>query len=268
MRVFASVMAVEARKKMSYRVDFWLNAVVAFFAELAVAYFIVVALFSASGAERLGGLTRGAMIYYYVVVILIGKLVRGNDMEHAIAGDIYEGSLSRFLVYPAPFVLIKYAQALGGLFPAFLQFFLFGAWAPIVLGSPDGVAISPASVAMGTAAILVANLLHFLVVYAVQLIAFWADNVWSLMVAHRIVAGLLGGVLLPLSLFPEWTHRWLDALPFKYMFAFPVDALLGRVTPAAFAQGMAVSLAWCAGAGLVAALVWRRGTLQYTGVGM
>ena len=59
-----------------------------------------------------------------------------------------------------------------------------------------------------------------------------------------------------------------DALPFRYMFAFPVDALLGRVSPVQFATGMAVALAWCGVSAAVSAAVWRRGTLQYTGVGM
>jgi ABC-2 type transport system permease protein len=250
---------------MSYRVDFWLNALVAFLAELGVSWFIVAALFAASGQPLLGGLDRHAMLVYYIAVILVGKIVRSMDMEHAIAGDIYDGSLSRYLLYPVGFATFKYAQQLGALVPSILQLVLFGAWVPFALGLPETVSV--ASIAMGVAAIALANLLHFLVLYPIQLVAFWADNVWSLMVAHRIVAGLLGGALLPLALFPAWSKPVLAALPFPYMFAFPVDALLGRLPPLAWAQGMAVALAWCAAMSVLAVLVWRRGTLQYSGVG-
>ena len=34
-------------------------------------------------------------------------------------------------------------------------------------------------------------------------VAFWADNVWSLMVTQRFVSALLGGAMLPLAVFPE-----------------------------------------------------------------
>jgi hypothetical protein len=39
------MVGVEVRKRMSYRVDFWINSVVGFVAELGVAWFIVLAMF-------------------------------------------------------------------------------------------------------------------------------------------------------------------------------------------------------------------------------
>jgi ABC-2 type transport system permease protein len=97
---------------------------------------------------------------------------------------------------------------------------------PFVLGIPKGIHLTPATAAMAWARSRWRTApLHVLL--PLQLVAFWADNCWSLLVAHRIVASLLGGLLLPLSLFPRWSQPALDALPFRYMFAFPVDVLLG-----------------------------------------
>lgn len=266
MRLFWSIAGIEARKRMSYRADFWINALAGFVTELGVAYFIVLAMFA--GGARPGGFSRDGMLLYYVVVILVSRLVRSADMEWAIADDIYQGALSRYLLYPASYARMKYATQIGALLPVLIQTVLFGAWVPFVLGVPEGVHLTPAGVAMALAAVMAANLLHFMTCYPIQLVAFWADNCWSLMVAHRIVASLLGGLLLPLDLFPAWSRPVVDALPFRYMFSFPVDALLGRVPPAQFAAGMAVALAWCGVSAAVSAAVWRRGTLQYTGVGM
>lgn len=266
MRLFWSIAGVEARKRMSYRADFWLNAIAGFVTELGVAWFITTAMFANGGS--LGGYSRDGMLLYYVVVILVSRLVRSADMEWAIADDIYQGALSRYLLYPASYGRMKYATLVGALLPVILQVILFGAWVPFVLGVPEEIHLSASSVAMAVVAVAVANLLHFMTCYPIQLVAFWADNCWSLMVAHRIVASLLGGLLVPLDLFPAWSRPVVDALPFRYMFAFPVDALLGRVTPGQFATGMAVALAWCGVSAAVSAAVWRRGTLQYTGVGM
>jgi ABC-2 type transport system permease protein len=266
MRLFWSIAGVEARKRMSYRADFWLNSLVGFATELGVAWFIVRAMFSAGG--RIGEFSQDGMLLYYVAVILIARVIRSNDMEWAVADDIYQGALSRYLLYPTSYGLLRYATQIGASVPSFVQILLFGAWVPFVLGIPDGVRITPVSALMCAGAVVMGNALHFMVTYPIQLVAFWADNCWSLMVAHRIIAFLLGGLMLPLTLFPSWSQPVLSALPFKYMFAFPVDALLGRLTPVEYGTGMAVALAWCGISAAVAAAVWRRGTLQYTGVGM
>ena len=266
MRVFWSFAGVEARKRMSYRVDFWLNAVISFATELGVAWFIVLAMFAHGG--RLGDFSREGMLLYYVAVILISRLVRSADLEWAIADDIYQGALSRYLLYPANFVVLKYGTQLGALLPVTIQVVLFGAWVPFVLGIPEGIHITPATAAMCLGAVAVANMLHFMTCLPLQLVAFWADNCWSLLVAHRIVASFLGGLLLPLSLFPAWSQTALAVLPFRYLFSFPVDVLLGRVSPAEYAAGLAVAVVWCGVFAGVSAAIWRRGTLQYTGVGM
>jgi len=265
-RLFWSMVGVEVRKRMSYRVDFWINSVVGFVTELGVAWFIVLAMFG--GADRIGGFSRDGMLLYYVAIILIARLVRSTDLEWAIADDIYQGALSRYLLYPVTYGVLKYATQIGALLPAIVQVTLFGAWIPFVLGVPEGVRLTPATVAMCAGAIAVANALHFLSTYPIQLVAFWADNCWSLLVAHRLVAMVFGGLMLPLALFPSWAQSILSALPFKYMFAFPVDVLLGRVPARDYAIGMAVALAWCGAGAAISAAIWRRGTLQYTGVGV
>jgi len=265
-RLFWNIAGIEARKRMSYRADFWLNSLVAFGTELGVAYFIVAAMFS--GADRLGGYSRNGMLLYYVAIILVARVVRSTDLEWAIADDIYQGALSRYLLYPVSYGVLKYAAQIGALLPAFVQVALFSAWVPFVLGIPEGIRLTPATAAMCLGAVMVANALHFLMTYPIQLVAFWADNCWNLLIAHRLVAMLLGGILLPLSLFPSWSQPLLNALPFRYMFAFPVDALLGRLSVAEYASGMAIALGWCGVAAMLSAAVWRRGTLQYTGVGM
>src|SRR6185295_2466730 len=131
-RLFWNIAGIEARKRMSYRADFWLNSLVAFVTELGVAYFIVAAMFS--GADRLGGYSRNGMLLYYVAIILVARVVRSTDLEWAIADDIYQGALSRYLLYPVSYGVLKYAAQIGALLPAFIQVVLFSTWVPFVLG--------------------------------------------------------------------------------------------------------------------------------------
>lgn len=260
------LLTTEMRRRISYRADFWLSAVTSLAVRLVVSWFIVQAVFAGSGRPAIAGFDAREMFIYYVAVILVAKLVQTNEMEQSISQDIYEGGLTRFLLYPVPYGVVKFVQQIGSLGPALVQILVFGAWIPFVVGLPRDLTAS--GVAMGIGAILLANLLQFLITFPIQLVAFWADNVWSLMVMHRFASALLGGLLAPLSFFPDGVRYLLEALPFRYLFAFPVEALLGKVSPAEWAVGMAVGLGWCGIMSLVGRAVWRRGTLQYTGVGI
>lgn len=267
-RLFLHIVSLETRKLMSYRAAFWIEAVAAFAAQLGVAYFLWRAVFDATGAERIGGFSRAEMLLYYVLAILLGKLVRGQERLTGLAQDVYDGGLTRYLVYPADYVAFKYAEHLGALAPSAVQLVVLGSCALPFLDLPAAAGIGPASIAMAVGAVAAGNALNFLMLYPIQGVAFWADNVWSLNVMMRMIVGLLGGYMLPLSLFPDWARALLAWSPFPYLYDFPVNVLLGRIGPVAFAQGLGVTLAWSAAFALTGREVWRRGALEYSGVGI
>ena len=267
-RLFLHVMSVEARSQMSYRVDFWLNAVVSFVAQLALVYFLWTAIFAESGKTKVGGYDFHEILFYYVAVILYGNIVRGPQLQGVVSTDIYEGGLNRYLVFPTSYFLFKYAQNLGRLLPAIIQLVLFGiAWV-VLFDVPDSMSITPVTVLMGLVAVFLANLLFFVMSYPIQLVAFWADNVWSLAVALRFATNLLGGFLLPLSMFPLWAQDALTWLPFRFLYDFPVNATMGRVSAGEWAMGVALCLGWTAVLAAAGRLVWKRGDLQYSGIGI
>jgi len=267
-RLFLHVASLEARQRMSYRVDFWFNAFLGLAAEFGVAWFLWTALYAESGRAVIGGYDFHTMVVYYVFVIAFARLVRGAEFEAAISQDIYEGGLNRYLVFPAPYVAIKYAQHLGSLLPALIQTVLFiVAWL-VLSGGRGGEAITPGGVAMATASLVLANLIYYAMSFALHAVAFWADNVWSLLVALRFTTNLLGGLFFPLVLFPEPLRLANEWLPFRALFALPVEALMGRVSVTEWAQGMALGVTWLILLAVVARSVWRRGSLQYSGIGI
>ncbi len=267
-RLFLQVFSIQARKLMSYRADFWLNAVVLFFVEFGIAYFLWSAIFRASDATEIAGMTLQTMLLYYVSVLLLGKVVKGTERDITVSTEIYEGTLTRYLLYPSNYFGIKYAEHLGLMAPALVELVLFGLAAVLLIQPSGSVHVTPRTVAMAAVAVLLANLLQFALLFPIQAVGFWADNVWTLLVMYRFASQMLGGLFLPLNLFPDWSQPLLAALPFKYLFYFPATTLLGQVDDASWLRGIAVTAAWCVIAGLVGRWVWRRGTHQYTGVGI
>lgn len=266
-RLFFQVFSIECRKLMSYRADFWINAVIGFVAQFGVMYFLWKAIFGDSNTT-IGGYTFEGMVLYYLLVILIGNLVRGSAHIADISQDIYEGGLSRYIVYPTSYFGFKYAQHLGLMVPALVQLALFGILYLLVLDVPPEAHITPLTITMAAVSTLIANLLFYTLMAPLQAVAFWADNVWSLVVMMRFITGLLGGAMLPLSLFPDWLQPIFVALPFRYLFDFPVNTLIGRVPLEGWAMGATISLAWWLVIAGITRLVWRRGMFSYTGVGI
>jgi len=267
-RLFARLVSMETRKGMSYRGDFWIDAVATFAVEMTVAFFLWRAIFAESGNAEIGGFGLEGMVLYYVLALLLGKVIRGSERQANMARDIYEGTLTRYLVWPGSYFTFKYAERLGSLVPALVQMALFGAMALLVFDLRSLGPVTAGSAARGLVALALGSLLAFLMSFLLEAVAFWADNVWTLNVMLRFVSGLLGGKLLPLQLFPGWAQAVLDLLPFRFLFFFPVMTLVGRISTGQWLAGLAVGLAWCALLALAIRVVWGRGLRVYTGVGI
>ncbi len=269
LKLFFQVLGLELRKQMSYRADFWVNAIVSFLASMGVMYFLWQSIFAnmVDGAT-IGGYSLEGMILYYVLVILIGKLVRGAQMMEGISSDIYNGGLTRYQLYPTSYLAYKYAEHLGGLLPAVLQIVFFGCAVPFFLEIPDSIHFSLVNIVLSLFVILFANLLYFMMSLPLQLVAFWADNVWSLLVMVHFIGALLGGAMLPLELFPGWIQDILQFSPFVYLYHFPVSVLTGQAGVEEICFGLAIMLFWVITLGGIGQVVWRSGNKQYTGVGI
>lgn len=267
-RLFLQILSLQARTQMSYRVDFWLRTLFGLLAELGVFVFLTWALFAESGAETVRGYDREGLLLYFVAVMLLGKLIRGSDHGNDTAQDIYEGGLTRYLLFPRSYFPFKYAQHLGAELPTALQAALFGGVVLVLMEPGDTLRLDPAGLAMTAVAVAVGNLLYFLLRIPLQLVAFWQDNIWSLVVLVRNLTRLLGGGMLPLALFPGAVQDVLVWLPFRFVYDVPVRTFLGTLGFAEWARAMGLGLAWILVLALVTRAVWRRGDRQYTGVGI
>ena len=261
------VFTTEIRRILAYRVDFWLQFVFSLFAHVAGAWFLWRAVFDAQGVETLQGYSLHALMLYYVMVPLITRMVFGPGLG-TIAQEIYDGSLNRYLVYPTGFFTYKYVQFLANALVFMLQLIFACALFVLFTGIPDDITLSARSLLMGTTAVAVAGLLAFTLSSAIEMIAFWADNVWSLLVMVRFCVGLLGGAMIPLAFFPSTVRPLLNVLPFSSLTSFPITCFLGNVSLQHWAAGLLRGAGWSGACTLLCLLVWRRGRYRYTGVGI
>lgn len=249
----------------SYRAEFWLGFLGSLASQFLVAFFLWRAVFAARGVHEMQGYTFGGLMLYYLLVPLVERVGHVQEMA-GFSGEIYDGSLSRYLLYPVSYFRIKYASGLAQSTIFLAQMALVLAIYAAFAGRPDG--LTPLSLARGLGALWASATLSFFLSAALEMVAFWADNVWSLWILVRMSASLLGGGMIPPAFFPDWAQRALDWLPFGRLIAFPIRCITGRAGWAEWLAGLGLSLGWAALFALLTALLWRRGLKSYAGVGI
>ncbi len=253
------------QRLVSYRAEFWIGFLGTLISQIGVAYVLWKAIFHARGAETLRGYTFGGIMLYYLLVPLVERVGHAQEMT-GFSGEIYDGSLSRYLLYPVSYFRIKYAGNLAQATVHLAQLVLILAAYAFAFGLPSG--FSPVSILQGLAALLASATLCFFLSAALEMVAFWADNVWSLWILVRMSISLLGGGMIPLAFFPGWARATLTWLPFGSLIDFPIRCLLGKIGWGEWVMGLAVALAWAGAFGAATAVLWRRGLKSYAGVGI
>ena len=262
------VLSLEIRKFFAYRVAFWVKFIIGTVTELTIAYYLWGAIFESTGQATIGGYSFHGLLYYTVFAALGSKVVQSLDRGGFISDDIYQGGLSRYLLYPVPYLAYRYMTFLSQQLVAIAQLLLGFFVATRIWDLPPDLAITPASVALGVATALLCGTLMFLLNSALEMVAFWQDTVWNLLAMLRFIGNLLGGLLVPLSMFPAWGRAAVAFTPFPIAFSFPIRCFLGRVGPAEWIRSIGLLGVWVAVMGAVVALIWRRGTRIYSGVGI
>lgn len=262
-----SVFSMEIRRTLSYRVDFWIQFLGNIIAQIGLAYFLWRAVFDARGVDSMNGYTFHGLMFYYTLVPLVERMVRGPEMNH-IAQEIYDGGLNRYLIYPVHFFLYKYASHAAQSLLFYLQFVLGITGFLLIFGRPPEATITLSGFVMGWIVIMIASLLYFLMATILEMVAFWADHVWSLMVMLRFIVYFGGGGMIPLAFFPDELADLLNYLPFPYMTSFPIRSFFGDVTFAEFQRALIVLAVWSLFSAAAANGIWKLGVRKYSGVGI
>jgi ABC-2 type transport system permease protein len=261
------VFSNEIKKAVSYRVAFWIQFIVGTATDMFVAYFLWRAIFQIRGETVLQGFTFHGIVYYYLFASFAFKIARGGEWGY-IAQEIYDGGLTRYLLYPLHFLGYKYVthitQQLLSLFQLTIAFLVLR----LILGLPEELHITLMTFMAGAMTSLLAGYLHFMMASALEMVSFWQDVVWNLMAMLRFITSLVGGAMIPLAFFPEWGRKIASVTPFAAIITFPAKVFLGEVSLSDWFYNVGLIAVWSLVFSIACAWIWSRGTKHYTGVGI
>jgi ABC-2 type transport system permease protein len=209
---------------------------------------------SAEQATPLAGtLPPGGLAVYLAVTEWVTLSVVA--VERRLEDDIRIGGLEPYLLRPKSYLLQRVAPAMGetmvraaALGAAGLAAFALSGRA---LPAPDAW---PALAALGILGCVLGTLFNVLV----GLAAFWMRRILPAMLIMQKLDFLLGGLVAPISLYPDWLFEFAKATPFgAHLYWVGVQAL----TPSfgLFLAGAGWQMLWIAVLTVLCALMWRAG---------
>jgi len=117
-------------------------------------------------------------------------------------------------------------------------------------------------------ALILAWIIIFHIHYSVGLLAFWMANSMAMDVLVWSMYTVLGGMLIPVDLFPEATRPIVAMLPFSAALDFPVKVLIGKVSGFAMLEGFALQIFWVLALILLRRVLWHKGLKRFSGAGI
>lgn len=267
MKWWRHVVAMELRKILAYRSDFWITFLGQTLIQLLVAQALWKMIFESQGVTEMKGYTFEMMSLYYLIVPIGTRMLTGENIGF-LAREIYEGTFTRYLLYPLSVFQYKTITYLTySLFYGFQLLIIYTLFRTFVADAPFTI-FDAINLLTGILLFLLAATTYVMMAMLIEMISLWADNIWSLVVMLRFFTSFFGGGMIPLTFLPQWTQTTLNWTPFPYLVSLPARTIMGLTTTSEILMGVGILLGWILIFIQCVKFVWKFGQQKYTGVGI
>ena len=227
---------------------------------------VSLALWSAVAQKGpVGSFSQRDFAVYFIAVLLVRQL-SSSWLVWELNAEIKSGALAQKLLRPVHPLWLYSAENLGAL-PLRMAL-----CAPLVILSVavfDALPL-PRSIAGGlvfAASLIGAWLINFFMMALVGALAFFVESSVAIFEVYTLGFMVLSGYLVPLDLFSPRIRAISEALPFRYVIAFPVQIATGALHGEAMLRPLAIQWAYVAGAAAAAILMFRAGVRRFGAFG-
>jgi ABC-2 type transport system permease protein len=257
---YGFVLRTAIRQQLAYRAEFVMRAIsMVLFMGVFIALWTTA--FGVSGSAELAGYSLAEVVWYLAMTETITLSTSRIFLE--ISEAVKAGDLAYTLTRPLSYPLFQVARSLGGSAPRFVLNLLTGGLVvSLVTGQGPlwggaGRVGSPAGLGAFLAMAGLALLLDALIAVLIGLLAFWMEEVDPAFWIYQKLLFTVGGMFLPLEMFPDWLEGIVRWLPFQFITYAPARAFVA-FSPQFVLPAVGGQLAYLAVLGLLMALVWRR----------
>jgi ABC-2 type transport system permease protein len=208
-------------------------------------------IYTMSGVELISGFTLAMMVWYLVmteaIVTAQGKVI----VE--IGEEVKSGNIANYLNKPYNYLLYKYFSTLGSTSAQFASNFMVGGIVALVLIGSIQTPLYLIPFVLITA--FTAMALHFTMMAFLGVTAFWLEESRAMDFIYSKLIFTIGGMLVPLEIFPLWLSSFAQWFPFSYVAYHPAK-LFVMFSFEYFFQIITVQLIWIAVIGTCAMVLF------------
>lgn len=224
---------------LAYRVNYY-SGILIYTLNIGVNYFTWRAIYG--DGDSLGGFT-GAQMTTYVAVSWMARAFYFNNLDREISTDIRDGSIAIQFIRPYNYVMVKMMQGLGeGVF-RFMMLMIPGMVIAMLL-FPVQLPTEPSAWIGFLVMLFFSFLINSQLNVITGLSAFFVENNEGMMRMKRVIVDLFSGLIVPITLFPDWLSSVLKVLPFQAITYLPGSVFTGRVQGVGIWNVLGIQVIW------------------------
>ena len=135
------------------------------------------------------------------------------------------------------------------------------------LYQPDFSNVTLYGVLLAIPAMIMGFFIGYLLSAAITALAFWTTRVYSINEFYYALILLFSGQFVPLTLMPKLIQDIAQYLPFQLLIYYPIQLILGKLSPAQILQGYVTGAIWLMISILLFTRIWRNGVKRFSAVG-
>ncbi len=221
MSAFKKLISMNIKSCMQYKLGFLMSLIIQPFV-LLINYALFKSIYAYNDTNSIKGYNLMQIVWYYQAINFVFVFI-WNWVHTNISSKVLNGDLVMDLLRPVSLFKLELADAIGQRIVGVLLEFLPAIVIYSLIIFPTFVTIY--SMIRFFVVIFFAFFLYYAFGFTVSLIVFAVKNSTTVTAVKEIIAAALGGAYIPLEYFPAGFNRFLDFLPFKYIFYWPGSIL-------------------------------------------
>jgi len=250
---YLAVLWIDLRQQLVYRGEFLLGGLM-----IAIFMFIFVSLwrtvFTIAGENEIEGFRLPQVVWYLAMTETM--ILSGSRIFDEISAAVKSGDLAYTLIRPYSYVSYQIAHSLGITYPRMLRNFVIAA--AVILPFVRTVETNWQGILGFLVLGLMSSILDAMIAVLIGLSAFYLEEVRPIYWIYNKMLMSVGGMFVPIDMFPDWLRRISDVLPFRFIIYAPAKTFVA-FDGSFFLRALGGQAAYVAVMALVLALVWRVG---------
>jgi ABC-2 type transport system permease protein len=181
---------------------------------ILVILFIFINIWKAvyAGRELVEGFSLAMMIWYLLLAESI--VTSGSTVVRELNTDIQGGGVAYQLNKPYSYIGYYFTKSISYKLIGFTVTFIVGSI--LVYSMLGGISFSFSNLPYLLLLIFLALILDFFMLLCIALLAFWFEDTTSFRWIYDKIMFTIGGMLIPLEIFPKWLANISNILPFSF----------------------------------------------------